>query len=56
LFSANIQAFVKRFQPFPLTSFNGIDKNLFNRYVEMKNIYLKAMESFLFYQHKPWKR
>jgi len=46
----------ERFRPFHLNAFNYIDKNLYNFDVETKNIYLKAMESFLFYNDKAWKQ
>jgi len=45
---------LERFQPFHLNAFTHIDKNLYNYDVETKNIYLKAMESFLFYNDKAW--
>jgi hypothetical protein len=45
---------LERFQPFHLKGGKCIDKNLYNYDVETKNIDLKAMESFLFYNDKAW--
>ena len=48
----NIQGFVKVFHRFLLMAFHGLDKNMSNLNVRLGNIYLKTMESFLFYQAK----
>jgi len=36
--------------------FDFIDKKMFNLHDEKKNIYAKAMESYLSYQPKAWKQ
>jgi len=54
LFWLIFKRYIEPFQPFLLNAFSYIDKNLYNYDVETKNIDLKAMESFLFYNDKAW--